>query len=321
MNGNIGIYFLTRLKTKFIRDYYLKKYGLDATVKRFNSYGGKKLIETQKAHQLIYQAIKKNEPFMAGRFGSIELLVSLEEYLGIIGNEEYKMKALENNAGFFPSNKDQHKKFSDIMLESMKKCDLQGIWYLLYEDYTIKKILPSVTNIIEARYLEPWFYKENPWTAALENKKVLVIHPFENTIKSQYKKRKYIFPNNEKYLPKFELKTLRAIQSAAGTRDTRFKTWFEALNYMYEEALKIDFDVAIIGCGAYGYPLAAKLKCAGKQAIHLGGVVQAMFGIKGRRWIEDVNPIVRNMYNEYWVYPSEDETPKSANSVEGGCYW
>ena len=45
--------------------------------------------------------------------------------------------------------------------------------------------------------------------------------------------------------------------------------------------MKFDFDVALIGCGAYGFPLAAKLKTAGKQAIHLGGVLQALFGIKG----------------------------------------
>lgn len=31
----------------------------------------------------------------------------------------------------------------------------------------------------------------------------------------------------------------------------RFNDWFEALDYMVEEALKIPFDIALIGCGAY----------------------------------------------------------------------
>ena len=53
---------------------------------------------------------------------------------------------------------------------------------------------------------------------------------------------------------------------------------------MYTEAVKIDFDTAIIGCGAYGFPLAAKLKAAGKQAFHMGGATQLLFGIKGSRW-------------------------------------
>ena len=83
--------------------------------------------------------------------------------------------------------------------------------------------------------------------------------------------------------------------------------------------MKTDFDVAIIACGAYGMPLAAKFKSAGKQAIHWGGMSQIWFGIKGARW--DNNPRVNQFYNEYWVRPSENETSRSNKRVEGGCYW
>ena len=69
-----------------------------------------------------------------------------------------------------------------------------------------------------------------------------------------------------------------------GQTDERFKDRFEALDYMYKEALKIDFDIAVIGCGAYGICLASMLKNAGKQAFHLGGITQLWFGIKGKRW-------------------------------------
>lgn len=43
------------------------------------------------------------------------------------------------------------------------------------------------------------------------------------------------------------------------------------------EALKFDFDVAIIGCEAYGFPLAARLKRAGKIVVHMGGATQILF--------------------------------------------
>ena len=90
-------------------------------------------------------------------------------------------------------------------------------------------------------------------------------------------------------------------------------------NDSVKEALKIDFDVALIGCGAYGMPLAANLKKAGKQAIHMGGVLQIMFGIKGKRW--DSDPIVSKLYNASWIRPSDSEKPGIANKIEGGCYW
>lgn len=57
----------------------------------------------------------------------------------------------------------------------------------------------------------------------------------------------------------------------------------------------------------------------GKKAVHIGGGMQIMFGIRGKRW--DENPMTTSMYNDAWVYPSEDETPKGADMVEDACYW
>lgn len=112
---------------------------------------------------------------------------------------------------------------------------------------------------------------------------------------------------------------MKAIQTIAGERDKRFKDWFDALEFMHEETRKIDFDIAIIGCGAYGFPLAAKKKQDGKKAVHLGGATQIMFGIKGKRWDSNLN--VCKWYNDDWVYPLDIETPAKRLAVEKGTYW
>jgi hypothetical protein len=88
---------------------------------------------------------------------------------------------------------------------------------------------------------------------------------------------------------------------------------------MKSEIDKIDFDIAIIGCGAYGFPLAAHVKRIGKKAIHLGGPTQMLFGIKGKRWIE--NPNFNEIINEHFVFPNDSERIPNANKVEGACYW
>lgn len=98
-----------------------------------------------------------------------------------------------------------------------------------------------------------------------------------------------------------------------------FATWFDALDHMFVEALEKPFDVALVGCGAYGFPLAARLKRAGKKVVHLGGVLQLLFGIQGKRW--DNRPAYRVLYNESWTRPSPEETPPSASQVDGGVYW
>lgn len=158
-----------------------------------------------------------------------------------------------------------------------------------------------------------------PWTRALKGKKVLVIHPFAQTIEKQYAKREYLFPSNPDILPEFELHTIKAVQTIAGRSDERFATWFDALDWMKSEVDKVDFDVALIGCGAYGFPLASYCKNIGKIAVHIGGDLQMLFGILGARW--EKYEITKRLVNEYWVRPSENETPKSANVVEDGCYW
>lgn len=163
---------------------------------------------------------------------------------------------------------------------------------------------------------EPYKFS-SPWTMALKGKKILVIHPFESTIKKQYAKRELLF-ENKNVLPDFELKTLQAVQSAAGN-PVNFETWFDALKYMCDEVDKLDFDIALIGAGAYGLPLAAHVKRCGKKSVHVGGALQILFGIKGNRW--DHCHFYQNLYNSNWTRASKEETPQRSSVIEGATYW
>lgn len=154
-----------------------------------------------------------------------------------------------------------------------------------------------------------------------KGKKVLVIHPFAETIKKQYEKREHLFENPD-ILPEFEkLTVIKAVQSIAGnSSETGFKDWFEALDFMKNQMDQSDYEIALIGCGAYGMSLAAHAKRQGKIAVHMAGWTQMLFGIYGNRWIED-QPEFKKYINEYWTRPGIDERPKNAEKVEGGCYW
>ena len=88
---------------------------------------------------------------------------------------------------------------------------------------------------------------------------------------------------------------------------------------MQDQISQVDFDIAIIGAGAYGLPLAAYCKRIGKQAIQMSGATQLLFGIKGKRW--DDHPVISKFYNESWVRPNSNETPTKKGKVEGGSYW
>lgn len=281
-------------------------------------YNGKPLMGIVDGGIEIIRGLDSNKPFAVARFGDTELrtiVYTIAIRLGLLDDyPDYIKCKMTNNAGFFPAERDQLIRFGDLMLHSCQSIDVFAVWFNILEDYVIRKTTDKA-SYINLDALEP-YWSSDPWSKSLEGKKVLVIHPFEDTINSQYRYRDKIF-RNVNVLPAFTLKTLKAVQSIGGS--DQFKDWFEALDWMYAEALKIEFDIAIIGCGAYGLPLAALLKNAGKQAIHMGGVTQILFGIRGQRW--DQREEMHQFFNEYWVRPSEYEKPTRADQVEGGCYW
>ncbi|OQA31809.1 MAG: hypothetical protein BWY55_00252 [archaeon ADurb.Bin336] len=268
----------------------------------------------QEASDKIYSSLISDKPVMICRMGNTETSKLKEMSLVLDNKLEYdneRFDILRVYSGFFPVNFKNMKRFYERMMCDIKLIDIMGCWSP--EELFFKKQLTHVTKI-PLIDLESW-YHDYPWSKALEGKKILVIHPFEKTIKSQYKKRSKLFENKD-VLPKFNLKTLKAVQSLGGNSD-KFSNWFEALEYMENEISKIDFDIAIIGCGAYGLPLAAHVKRMGKKVVHMGGATQLLFGIKGKRW-EDSN---FKFFNKYWVRPLEEEKPKDHEKVEDSCYW
>lgn len=314
---------------KFCREYHKEqiKYIVNALSRRiidknlFEQNYDREVYSAECGNEKIYQALISGEPFMAGRFGGNEIRVIsdilFEKEKGMFGGLSQRMRyKITNQAGFFPDDVDMLYQFQELYMDCCQHVDLLGVWNMFLQGEITKRYLPQAM-LSELRGIEPYYYK-NPWTKALEGKKVLVIHPFAQSIEQQYAKREYLFENPD-ILPEFSLKTLKAVQTIAGQKDERYDTWFEALNDMYEKAMQEDFEVALIGCGAYGFPLAARLKAAGKQVVHMGGALQILFGIKGKRW--DNHEYISTLYNDYWTRPMEAELVKNSQVVESSCYW
>jgi hypothetical protein len=259
---------------------------------------------------------------MVSRLGATELLC-LRYYLENRGKKkkDYSEKlgySMSNLSGFFPADNENFDAFSELYLKELKQIDVMGVWFNHYED-VICNTYSKDAELVELGCLEP-FHFTKPWSAGLAGRKVLVVHPFAETIQKQYDgKRRHLFTDPD-VLPDFELKTVKAVQSIAGTQ-VSFATWFDAFHHMCDQIAKIDFDICIIGAGAYGLPLASFAKKLGKQAIHMGGGTQLLFGIKGKRWEKDIADSTAKLFNEHWARPTVSETPVNKDRVEEGCYW
>lgn len=273
-------------------------------------------ISIEEQQRVFGELIDKNTPFFAGRLGMTETRMMRDLVFNYKDKYANSLDQLCRWSGFFPNDVSLLDRYKEIEIEALGNVDFLLRLRGRGENYLIKKYCKK--DIVFANALGGWG-TDYPWTRALKGKKVLVIHPFADTITKQYEKRDKLFPSNPEILPEFELRTIKAVQTIAGQSDDRFASWFEALDYMKEQIDNIDFDIALIGCGAYGFPLGSYCKRIGKQAVHIGGDLQMLFGILGSRWEE--YDITKKLVNEFWVRPSGEETPKSADVVEGACYW
>lgn len=299
-------------------------------------------VNPDKVSDIIYNLLAGDKPCMIARYGSTELSMMVN-YLGIttkkhsiyrfIKGQEPEwwwnkniMLQMQQWSGFFPPTEEKLSQFCRLMLDDAKEMDICGVF-------------PSVEPLI--RYVEPYmfsplyvplytyspFVSTRPWSRILKEKKVLVIHPFAELILRQYQRREQLFDNPD-VLPEFDLKVIKAVQSLGG-ESNGFVDWFEALQYMKNEMDRTNYDICLIGCGAYGFPLAAHAKRQGKKVVHFGGELQLLFGIKGMRWEDTQYAIAwglpENFYlklftNPAWVRPDEYRNMHS-QKVENACYW
>lgn len=284
----------------------------------------------QRASDLIRDRLADRRPLMVSRFGSTELNCVVN-YINqkdrsryfkyLTGKASYYRweKNVINNmstlSGFFPKELSMFERFSEMMIADIQEIDILGSW--LKEEALFSKQLRNAKRV-GLLNLEPYNH-QHPWSQELKGKSVLVVHPYDQSIQQQYSKRELLF-SDKRVLPDFDLQTIKAVQSISNN-ETCFKNWFEALDYMKEQIGQRSFDVAIIGCGAYGLPLAAFVKRLGKKAIHLGGSTQLLFGIRGKRWENNYLDYNERLMNEHWTRPSHLEVPDNAKKVEDGCYW
>jgi hypothetical protein len=295
-----------------------------------------KWTESEQDNDKLKSLLGGGNPFFIGRYGTIELgcflkgfrvynrhdnksLIKIIKSIIFSEPECWKLgsanKALQTNAGVFPLSEDTLKQFTEVYLDASKQLDLLASWQD-NEKWLAEYGILNHPEKIDYNIIEFAFRLKDPWTEALEGKKVLVVSPFAQDIVRQYNSehRDKLF-TNKKFLPRFDLKSLTSVNSAGRGNNVGFKDWFQALEQMKSQISQVDFDIALLGCGAYAFPLGAYIKNIGKQAITVCGALQTYFGIYGNR---TANLPERN---KYWVRPNSNTRPKGYEKIEGSAYW
>lgn len=161
------------------------------------------------------------------------------------------------------------------------------------------KICVNYDYLENFRYLHEWF-------PLLDNKRILIISPFQKEIIQQLKIKDELFKENFLF-KKFKypnFKNIIFIDSPLTLNNfsVPHRNWLETYNNL---TLQIknqinNYDIAVLMCGCYASPLGNYIKKIGKSAIYFGGIGQLLFGINGNRF--DI-PYYKQIMNNNWIFP------------------
>ena len=289
------------------------------------------ILDYQDSRDAIVSYINSDIPFFMRRVGNTELSI-LKEYFekkkGVLSHySPFWIDYLYNCCGFFGNPKgiicdSDIDKYAELTLAAIKNCDVNMCW----GDDDVASGLSFILDEYQkdGALRVSWDDFNNPGGCydihngvnALYGKKVLVVSPFVSTINKQNQFRDKIYKGDKKF-PTCELILYKAPETQMGNYNG-FCSWFEVFEKVLLDIRCIEFDIALIGAGAYGFPLAYEIKKLGKKAISLSSYLANWFGIKMKRYCA-YTPINKN-WNKYWCFP-EEVPPKGFENIEDGCYW
>ena len=289
--------------------------------------------DTFESNQVISGKILENNPCLIARLGATEanslrcILDSQDRFpKSILPSRlfsrmimERRIKELRDNAGVYPIEAEVLSAFTAEYLSAMENADVFAAWAKGYT--SIESIVSNNSNVTFVGHMtiSPWITADasylGGWSEALAGKKVLVVSPFSEEFKTQYKQINKVFKNAK--FPEATFMFLKAPLTQGGKSDGL--NWITHLNLLKDEIKRFDFDVALISAGSYALPLASFAKSMGKVGINCGGELQLFFGVTGGRWQADGKQ--KEFENEFWIRPFESSKPVNWKKIEDGCYW
>lgn len=286
---------------------------------------------SETVYTAIENALKNSEPLLIGRFGTIEF--EAVYWVERFDSEfpEKKRELLERNAGIFPSDMGTIRRWAACVKEAVCAADVLAVgWYppIAKDERELLEKWGWCGGRVGLRDLEPYYVEaEKRWTRLLGGQEVCVVTSFCDTARRQLAKGERslwpsasgsIFPDGVAWHWVQTGYSPVLAYGRCGWEESP-ESWEEAADWVVGEVLKTGAKIVLIGCGGLGMVIGGRLRAAGKICIVMGGALQVLFGIKGGRWAS--HPVISGFWNSDWVWPSLDETPGGAMSVEEGCYW
>lgn len=285
--------------------------------------------------QLLTYAVEEKIGFAAGKAGFSEqallrytLIRTHPDSLKKRAYQAFLKYHCDYMTGVFPSNPEFLNDFSEFFLESVKGLNALGLMDGVNEFQLIKS-LDIKAELTHFQSMEP--DRSIPEHSSLcylpifKGKKILLISPYAEFIATRAKADIYDSvwrTSGKKWFKPSAIECLKIPYSYITATETHalYRDSVDLYKTICSQISKYEFDIALIGAGALGMPLANYIKSLGKVGISLGGHLQVIFGVAGARWRRD--PEWQKYINPAWVDVPSSYQPMDKNDLtDQGAYW
>lgn len=232
-----------------------------------------------------------------------------------------------DESGIFPGEAEFVCKFNEFYVNQVRQLDCVGVMALpKMEAETLRYYQFAGKWIYHMEFFPDKSIPDNSnncFLPALQGKRLLIVCPFAEFLCGRATQEIFEGVWSKTGKRWFDPLGVEAVEFPYGivaeTRK-RYENVLALLEEITNEIAARDFDVALIAAAGLAIPIAAFVKRLGKIAIDLGGPLQLIFGVKGKRW--NLRPNWRDKYyNEWWVDLPDSYRPDAALAGADYGYW
>ena len=221
---------------------------------------------------------------------------------------------MKTNTGLYYKNESDRAMVCDWycnhLLELANEATLTSCYSVLKYDLTFYSYLG-----IKGKTLHNWGLLPKILMTSLEGKKILVISNATDILKKSADRgleNIYNIPI-ESFSSIYYLKTPQTTLGA----DYPDSTIIETSNKLVEQIKNINFDIALLACGAYGVSLTNEIRKMGKMAVYLGSALYTMFGV----YSYGIPLPYDNIFKTENFIEVEETCPQHCKYIDEGKYW
>jgi hypothetical protein len=288
-------------------------------------------------HQFIARlgrAIATRSGFAAGKIGESEKRWMYQPIVRAEKSQRSQLRAYElslkfhafNQSALFPPDVEFYLRYNDFYISKLRNLDALGLFDMPSEAQLVHHYGLEIPLMAFQDQEPDRSSPDNPalcYLPLFQGKRILIVTSPADLLVERATKEIFEAVWRKTGKPWFYPASVEALSFPYGWAPETMKRYGDSIRLfenLAESMARREFDVALIAAGGLGIPLATQAKQLGKIGLSLGGHLQALFGVIGRRWRERED-WGRDYVNPAWINMPDVRAGWAVPAADGGAYW